>query len=156
MTNFTTQTDIKSMTYRLIFETDNKEYFEHMQNEARKCVDHLIPVDIDELLWNDLELNPCHYSGGKLLHAGTWHPGRWYEWVDKFGNREIARMKADAFDHFWPETKIIKEENVVAFKDVERYQMDDYRGTDRITVTELTQDQAKSVFGLVDELKKKE
>lgn len=120
MTSFTTHMDMKERTFELRFNTDNEEYFEHMQMEARKCVDHEpLPIDVDELLWNDLELNPCYYAGGKLLHAGTWHPGRWYLWFDKFGNSEICRMKADAFDHFWPETKIIKEENVVAFKEVE-------------------------------------
>lgn len=122
MTSFNTIIDAKECTYELRFVTDNKEYFEHIQSEARKCVDHKsVPIDADELLCKDFDLHPCRYAGGKLLHDGSWHPGKWYLWVDIYGNSEIARMKADAFDHFWPDTEIIKkEEDVVAFKDISK------------------------------------
>ena len=64
---------------------------------------------------------PCGYDvyeEGKLHHDGSWVDGRWYEWLDKYGNREIARMKKDAMDHFYPSTKTIKEESdVIAFRE---------------------------------------
>lgn len=62
--------------------------------------------------------HPCTYEEYTLYHDGTWVDGRWYEWLDKFGNKEAARMKIDAFDHFYPPTKIIKEEDVIAFREL--------------------------------------
>lgn len=69
--------------------------------------------------------HPCHMPGefSHLEHDGTWVPGRWYEWIDIYGNIEVARMKADAWDHFFPDTKIIKEEDVMAFRDIERKEL---------------------------------
>lgn len=58
------------------------------------------------------------YENNKLEHDGSWVDGKWYEWLDKYGNREVARMKKDAMDHFFPPTKVIKEENVIAFRAV--------------------------------------
>ena len=60
--------------------------------------------------------HPCSYVNMSLKHDGTWVDGAWYEWLDKYDNREIARMKLDAVDHFYPNAKIIKEENVIAFR----------------------------------------
>ena len=54
-----------------------------------------------------------------LEHDGSWIDGRWYEWEDIHGNREIARMKLDAIDHFYPETKTIKEEDVCRYRELE-------------------------------------
>ena len=66
--------------------------------------------------------HPCRMPDifDHLEHDGTWVPGRWYEWLDMYGNTEIARMKADAWDHFFPGTKIIKEEDVIAFRAVRK------------------------------------
>lgn len=50
---------------------------------------------------------------------GSWIDGRWYEWEDIHGNREIARMKLDVIDHFYPQTKIIKEEDVCRYREIE-------------------------------------
>lgn len=36
--------------------------------------------------------------------------GSWLWWYDKYGNCEKARMKYDAYDHFFPNTKVIKSE----------------------------------------------
>ena len=65
------------------------------------------------------EWRPCSYDtyeDSKLEHDGSWVDGRWYEWLDKYGNREVARMKLDAVDHFYPSTKTIKEDDVIAFR----------------------------------------
>ena len=62
--------------------------------------------------------HPCKHNGYRLIHDATWVDGRLYEWLDKYGNREVARMKKDAMDHFYTSTKIIKEGDVVAFRDV--------------------------------------
>ena len=43
--------------------------------------------------------HPCRYIDSNLEHDGSWIDGRWYEWEDIHGNREIARMKLDAIDH---------------------------------------------------------
>lgn len=59
---------------------------------------------------------PCRYIDLKLQHNGTWKDGAWYEWKDTNGNIETARMKLDAYDHFFPDTKVIKEEDVVAYR----------------------------------------
>lgn len=62
---------------------------------------------------------PCsydEYNYAKLEHDGSWVDGKWYEWLDKYGNREVARMKLDAIDHFYPSTKVIKEDDVIAFR----------------------------------------
>lgn len=61
---------------------------------------------------------PCSYIHGELVHDGTWEGDKWYEWKDKFGNVEEARMKFDTPDHFFPPTDVIKEEDVVAFREV--------------------------------------
>ena len=61
--------------------------------------------------------HPCRYEEVELFHDGTWVDGRWYEWLDKYNNREVARMKLDAIDHFYPPTKVIKEEDVIAFRE---------------------------------------
>ena len=58
----------------------------------------------------------CQYVDLKLRHNGTWKDGKWYEWKDIYGHIEKARMKLDAYDHFFPDTKVIKEENVVAYR----------------------------------------
>lgn len=62
--------------------------------------------------------HPCSYEDDELLHDGTWESGKWYEWLDKYNNREIARMKEDAQDHFFPPTKVISEKNVIAFREI--------------------------------------
>ena len=54
------------------------------------------------------EWHPCRYIDCTLEHDGSW--------VD--GNREVARMKLDAMDHFYPNTKIIKEENVRRYREI--------------------------------------
>lgn len=64
------------------------------------------------------EWHPCRYVNHKLEHDGTWIDGKWYRWLDKHGNSEICRMKKDAFDHFYPQTAVIQEEDVVAFKEL--------------------------------------
>lgn len=61
--------------------------------------------------------HPCSYSDMTLLHDGTWKDGKWYEWIDIHGNIEYARMKLDAYDHFNPRTFVIKEEEVMAFRE---------------------------------------
>lgn len=63
--------------------------------------------------------HPCRYIDSALRHDGSWIDGRWYEWEDIHGNREIARMKLDAIDHFYPETKTIKEEDVCRYREIE-------------------------------------
>lgn len=64
------------------------------------------------------EWHPCRYVDCKLEHDGSWVDGKWYEWEDIYGNREVARMKLDAMDHFYPNTKIIKEENVRRYREI--------------------------------------
>lgn len=64
------------------------------------------------------EWHSCKYGEDmKLQHDGSWVPGRWYEWLTSCGHIEIARMKDDAFDHFFPPTKTILEPEVVAFRE---------------------------------------
>ena len=63
--------------------------------------------------------HPCRYIDSTLEHDGSWIDGRWYEWEDIHGNREIARMKLDAIDHFYPETRTIKEEDVCRYREIE-------------------------------------
>lgn len=46
------------------------------------------------------ERHPCRYIDCTLEHDGSWVDGKWYEWEDIYGNREVARMKLDAMDHF--------------------------------------------------------
>jgi hypothetical protein len=65
----------------------------------------------------DQPWHPCKYEDWELIHDGTWVDGRWYEWLDKYNNREVARMKSDMQDHFFPQTKVIKEEDVIAFRE---------------------------------------
>ena len=66
----------------------------------------------------DRPWHPCGYADGELLHDGSWMGGKWYEWLDRHNNREIARMKEDAQDHFFPSTKVITEENVIAYREI--------------------------------------
>lgn len=64
------------------------------------------------------EWHPCRYIDCTLEHDGSRVDGKWYEWEDIYGNREVARMKLDAMDHFYPNTKIIKEENVRRYREI--------------------------------------
>lgn len=68
----------------------------------------------DSIIWHH-----CMYIKGTFTHNGRFVDGRWYEFLDKYDNREVARMKRDAIDHFFPPTKIIKEEDIIAFREVE-------------------------------------
>ena len=63
--------------------------------------------------------HPCQYVDCKLEHDGSWIDGKWYEWEDVHGNREVARMKLAAIDHFYPHAKIIKEEGVCRYRELE-------------------------------------
>lgn len=63
--------------------------------------------------------HPCRYIDSTLEHDGSWIDGKWYEWEDIHGNREIARMKLDSIDHFYPETKTVKEEDVCRYREIE-------------------------------------
>lgn len=62
--------------------------------------------------------HPCKYKDIELIHDGSWVSGRWYEWMTKDGDIEIARMKEDAVDHFWPRPGRIKEDDVIAFREL--------------------------------------
>lgn len=42
------------------------------------------------------EWHPCRYIDCTLEHDDSWVDGKWYEWEDIYGNREVARMKLDA------------------------------------------------------------
>lgn len=37
------------------------------------------------------ERHPCRYIDCTLEHDGSWVDGKWYEWEDIYGNREVAR-----------------------------------------------------------------
>lgn len=81
-----------------------------------------IANSIDQWLNKNLSVRPwhqCEYIDYHLKHDGSWVDGRWYEWKDRYGNIEIARMKLDAIDHFFPRAEIIKEEDVAAFREIE-------------------------------------
>ena len=71
-----------------------------------------------ELVGEDATWHPCEYVHCKLEHDGSWVDGKWYVWRDVDGNEEIARMKLDGYDHFYPSTRIIEEEKVVAYREV--------------------------------------
>ena len=99
-------------------------------SEAVHIIRNIFPVHPDHnvryasyviniALSQDLERpwHACKYEDYKLIHDETFVDGRWYEWLDKYNNREVARMKLDAFDHFFPNTKTIKEEDVIAFRE---------------------------------------
>ena len=66
------------------------------------------------------EWHRCKYINGKLIHDGTWEDCKWYEWLDEYGAKKYARMKYDAIDHFFPPTKKLKEDCVVAFRELEK------------------------------------
>lgn len=79
-----------------------------------------IANSIDQWLNKNLSVKPwhqCEYVDYHLKHDGSWVDGKWYEWKDRYGNIEIARMKLDAIDHFFPRAEFIKEEDVVAFRE---------------------------------------
>ena len=61
----------------------------------------------------------CAYVDGKLLSEVPWEDGRWYKWIDKDGNIEKARMKEERQDYFYPATKVIKERDVIGFREIE-------------------------------------
>lgn len=89
--------------------------------ELRKCDECWKKSEVEMVIGsNELRWHPCSYdeNGMKLKHDGTWEDGKWYEWLDKYDNREIARMKKDCLDHFFPPTKIIKEQDVIAFREI--------------------------------------
>ena len=46
------------------------------------------------------EWHPCRYIDCTLEHDDSWVDGKWYEWEDIYGNREVARMKLDAWTTF--------------------------------------------------------
>lgn len=67
----------------------------------------------------------CSYEDGRLIHDGSWVPGKWYEWKSISGETECARMKRDIpDDHFFPPPSRIFEENVIAFRELEEQNND--------------------------------
>lgn len=67
------------------------------------------------------EWHPCSYENMQIVDpSGLWEDGKWYEWKDCHGDVEVARIKRDSCDHFFPDTKIIQEKNVVAFREIEK------------------------------------
>lgn len=60
--------------------------------------------------------HPCKYEHMRFIYDDIWEDGAWYEFLDKYDNREVARMKLDGQDHLFPPTKIIKEEDVIAYR----------------------------------------
>ena len=63
--------------------------------------------------------HPCYYECMKCQYPQDDEVpfGWWLEWLDKYGNIELARMKEDAYDHFFPKQKIIEsEEDIVAWR----------------------------------------
>lgn len=95
--------------------------FNHLPAHPNSSVRYAGAVVVDALS-QDIERpwHPCKYENYELIHDGSWSEGRWYEWLDKYNNREVARMKLDMLDHFYPQTKIIKEEDVIAFREIRR------------------------------------
>lgn len=88
-------------------------YATYVKSNENGDANTLADLASDTRVWN-----PCYYGeDGKLHHDGSWEPGRWYEWIDRNYKIEIARMKDDAEDHFFPPTKTIKEEDVIAFRE---------------------------------------
>lgn len=104
-----------------------------------KCADELINANIrnwDAKFDKDLEqarreivdgtklFFPCRYEpwepdgdmGDLIDPQGIWEDGKWYEWIDKHGNIEVARMKENVWHYFYPDTKIIKEKDVIGFR----------------------------------------
>ena len=61
--------------------------------------------------WNEVRYNNLSLEGEVLPPDCIWA-----EWKDKFGNIEVARFKVDVQDHFYPPTKLVKEENIVAWR----------------------------------------
>ena len=78
---------------------------------------------IKELIRKDIEskyiLHKCHFdnSGMQLIYEKANEPqdGKWLWWYDNLGNAEYARMKLDAQDHFYPNTKFLVERNVIGW-----------------------------------------
>lgn len=65
----------------------------------------------------DPHFHPLFYNGTKLICKEENMPpdGKWLYWLDKYGRVEKARMKIDAQDHFYPNTKTIKESDVIGW-----------------------------------------
>lgn len=61
--------------------------------------------------------HPCFYEGLKCIYPSDDVPPfeQYVFWLDKYGHIEKARMKEDAEDHFYPNTKLIKEEDIIAW-----------------------------------------
>ena len=66
---------------------------------------------------NKFTLHKCHYEDMSLIYDKADEPedGAWLWWYDNLGNAEYARMKFDAKDHFFPDTELIKEENIIGW-----------------------------------------
>lgn len=60
---------------------------------------------------------PVRYKDGMFL-VGDELPrdGAWSEWLDIYGNIEVARFKFDIQDHFFPKPKILTEETIAAWR----------------------------------------
>ena len=65
----------------------------------------------------ETKLHKCHYENISLIYDKDDEPedGAWLWWYDNLGNAERARMKFDAYDHFFPDTELIKEENIIGW-----------------------------------------
>lgn len=71
--------------------------------------------------------NVVGYTHMQLFGKNLPEDGQWAVWKDKLGHIEIARFKYDAQDHFFPQTKYIEEENVIAWRDLKRYRHKRYK-----------------------------
>ena len=69
---------------------------------------------------NNSEWIACKFEGIELKHKGNILQDRcWYEWLDKYGNIEVLRIKLDVIHHFYPQSEIIKIDDVIAFREME-------------------------------------
>ena len=103
----TTDKQSRAELYHTMFEENDSPFIQFLNIYTEEY-----EQKIDNLPWH-----PCSYVNGKLQHDGSWKPGYWYEWIDRFDNRVHARLKDDAEDHFWPNTEI-KEEDIIAFREI--------------------------------------
>ena len=82
MTEFKTDISENGKKFELVFQTDNKAYFEKMQSTARECVDHKPVTQFDCIKAMSVEEMADFIKSVALGLNSDWVRGNIQEWLE--------------------------------------------------------------------------
>lgn len=107
-----------------------KEWDGHTEEDVIRLLSLEQPETVTEFADRCKE---CGAKYDKMLKEKSWIPlserlpedGTWNLFVDNKGRKSVERYKADAIDHFWPESRWFELEEAVAWMPLPEYKEDE-------------------------------